>query len=274
MNRLLLAAGGVALATIALTGCNVQGDYSPSDVAYDESSGALAESLPGDSSTEIRVDAQVIRTASVAMEVADVVDATQQVTTLVDDQGGFIQNQSLYNYDDRTSANLTARVPSERLNSFLESLNELGDVTSSSVDAQDVTLEVVDLQARITTLEESIQRLRELQQQTESVADLVAVETELANRQAELESLQARSEYLTRQVDMSTVYLTLDQENVGPGITPDFLGGVQNGWNSLLSLVAGVITVVGFAVPFLVIGGVIAGVVLLIVALTRRKDRL
>ena len=168
---------------------------------------------------------------------------------------------------------MTVRVPASNLDALLASIDTLGEVTSSSVEAQDVAVEVIDLEARITTLEESIDRLRDLQSQTASVADLVTVESELSARQAELESLTARRDYLMRQVEMSTAYISLTTTTTGPGVTPDFLGGLERGWNSLISLAAGLITLGGFLTPYLLIAGAITAIVLIIVALSRRDRK-
>ncbi len=257
-------------AGIFLTACGGADQSTSFDTAPYEAAG---EVIPHSDASNIRVDEQIIRTANVTMEVDDASRSVEDISQLVTDLDGFIQSKSVYTYDNDASAMVTARIPATELDGFLVSMTDFGDVTNSSVDAQDVTLEVVDLQARISTLEESITRLRELQAQAASVADLVAVESELAVRQSELESLQARRDYLARQVEMSTVYLTLNQRDVGPGVSPDFLGGLENGWNSLLALTAGLITVAGFLAPYLVIAGVVTGVVFIIIGISRRKDR-
>lgn len=255
---------------LLLTACS---GGSEGELAYDGASEPMAQSLPESASQTVKIQEQIIRTANVSLVVDAVDDGLVEVTGLVSDVGGFVQNQSVSTYDGVANAMLTARVPATELDAFLNALDSMGEVTSSSVDAQDVTLEVVDLEARIQTLEDSIARLRELQGQATSVADLVAVEAELANRQAELESLQARRDYLARQVDMSTVYISITQEGPGPSATPDFLGGLQAGWSSLVSLGAGLITSLGFVLPFLLVGGLITGVVLIIVASARSREK-
>ena len=271
MGTLIRTAVGVALTGALLSACG------SGDVAMD-SPGAdparmSAESMPMDDSSTVQMGEQVIRTANVSLVVDTVDDGMTEVKDLITAVGGFVQNQSISTYDGVANAMLTARVPATELDAFLEDIAALGEVTNSSIDAQDVTLEVVDLEARIRTLEDSIARLRELQGQATSVADLVAVEAELANRQAELESLEARRDYLARQVDMSTVYISITQQGPGPAASPDFLGGLQTGWSALVSLGAGLITSLGFMLPFLLVGGLITGVVLIIVATARRRDK-
>ena len=225
------------------------------------------------SGTDSRANQQIIRTAYVSVDVDDVATGVSAIADLTTDLEGQLQSQSVQGTGEDSSANMTVRVPASNLDALLASIDTLGEVTSSSVDAQDVAVEVIDLEARITTLEESIDRLRDLQGQAASVADLVTVESELSARQAELESLTARRDYLLRQVEMSTAYISLTTTTTGPGVTPDFLGGLERGWNSLISLAAGLITLGGFLKPYLLIAGAITAIVLIIVALSRRDPK-
>lgn len=225
------------------------------------------------SGTDSPANQQIIRTAYVSVDVDDVATGVSAIADLTADLEGQLQSQSVQGTGEDSSANMTVRVPTSNLDALLASIDTLGEVTSSSVDAQDVAVEVIDLEARITTLEESIDRLRDLQGQAASVADLVTVESELSARQAELESLTARRDYLMRQVELSTAYISLTTTTTGPGVTPDFLGGLERGWNSLISLAAGLITLGGFLTPYLLIAGAITAIVLIIVALSRRDRK-
>ena len=150
-------------------------------------------------------------------------------------------------------------------------LGDLGTVISVSITAQDVTTQVVDLDARIGVLQTSIDRLKSLQAQATSVTDLVAVESELANRQGELDSLTAQRGYLGQQVAMSTVTVSLSPiTELTSSTAPGFLAGLQNGWSAFLALIAFVITSAGFLIPFVVIGAIVVIPVILLV-MKRKK---
>lgn len=267
MRKKAFGLGVAALAIGMVAGCG------NSSVDYAESQGVSAESAPMDESASVRMGEQIIRTGNVTMEVDDISTSISDIEDAASNFDGFIQNQSIYGTDDDASASLTVRVPAANLDALLDSIATLGEVQSSSIDSQDVTVEVIDVQARIDALEQSIDRLEELQRQAESVTDLIAAEGELANRQAELESLTARRDYLTRQVEMSTAYIYLDQRDVGPGVSPDFFGGLENGWNAFLALTAGAVTAVGFLLPFLAIAGFITAIVFVISAIARSRNK-
>ena len=252
---------------------------SSGDVSFEAPVGDAAsmsgESMPGDPSATTRQE--IVRTANVSLEVDDVDRAVVSISEEAVAEGGIVQSRNVTTYDDDATASLTIRIPAGNLDAFLATLPDVGTVVNTTVDAQDVTIEVIDLEARIESLEASIERLRDLQAQATSISDLVAVEAELANRQSELESLTARRDYLANQVDLSTVYIWMDQRDTGAALTPDFLGGLQRGWDALLTLGAALTTAIGFLLPTALVGLVVAAVVIIIIRLirgrTKQKDR-
>lgn len=250
-------------------------DASPSeDLAMEPP--AATESMRADSpidSSAAVTQPQVITTATMVVDVPALEPAVDSAVSLTQQARGSIDSRSVYRNDGAASATMTLRVPANDLDEFLADLAELGSVRSTDINSTDVTLEVIDLEARITTLEDSITRLRELQQQSTSVSDLVVVEAELANRQSELESVTARRDYLTNQVDLSTVYLSMFETESGPSISPDFLGGLRSGWDALLTLGAGVITGLGFIAPTAIAISLVIAAVIVIIRVRRRHRK-
>lgn len=271
-NRRKVATALVAVALVLLTGCG-------SSIESSDGGGYAMEepmAMEADMATEqsrTNVAPQIIRTANAYLEVDSVNDAVKEVESVTNAAQGTIDAQNITRGDDWASASFTLRIPEERLDQFLEDLSNIGEVTSLDVNSQDVTLEVVDVEARIQTLQDSIARLRALQQQATSVSDLVAVEAELANRQSDLESLTARRDYLANQVSLSTVYLSISERQVGPSLSPDFLGGLQRGWDALLTLGAGLITALGFMAPTAIVIALIVILVLWIIRRNRKRKK-
>jgi hypothetical protein len=264
VQKLLAAAAAVMV--LGLAGC---GGGSTDQAMMAEGAMPAAEMPMMDGKAPV-VEQQVIRTAYVTIRVSDVTAGVADVRSAVNATGGTISTEDVSRYDGSQTATLTVRIPAEDLDAFLAGLADLGTIEQSSISAADVTTQVIDLDARITSLKGSIARLTELQSQAANVADLVAVETELANRQAELESLQSQRDYLGDQVAMSTVTITLVPEVGAVTTTPDFLRGLETGWNALLSTGGVLVTAAGFIIPFAVVIGII---VLVIRWIIRRKKK-
>lgn len=180
-----------------------------------------AESIPGAPLVpDTGGGRDVVVTGSATLEASDPVETAGEVATLASSLQGRIDARSTSTYQGRPWASVTVRVPPAQLDAFLQRLGDLGELTSTDFSAQDVTVQVADLQARIDSLTASIARLEELMARAESVTDLVAVETQLSARQAELEGLQAQQRSLADITALSTVYLTVRQPGDDGSYTP------------------------------------------------------
>jgi len=158
-------------------------------------------------------DRTIIRTGSLVVAVREVPAAQAEVERLVSAAGGQVSRTS----NSSGTVTMTLRIPDGRLDATLEAIASLGKVSERTLASQDVTEEVIDLDARIKALETSRDRLRLLHERTNTVEEIIAVERELARVQGELDSLQGRLRSLRSQADRSTVQLTLRQQQVlGP----------------------------------------------------------
>ena len=187
--------------------------------------------------------------------------------------GGIVYDTIPYPYPT-DGAWITVRVPADQLQSVVDELDDVGEVTATNLSRQDVTEQTVDLEARIDAAQASVDRLTELMTQAQSVADLIAAESALAERQATLESYQQQLEMLDDQVAMSTLSVTVVPE-VEP-VTADPAGfgdGLAAGWNGLVATLNGIVVALGFLLPWLAVAAVIAVVVWAIVRLVRGRRR-
>ena len=229
--------------------------------------------IPAQDLVEESPGREIIRTAEMSIRVDDVRASVSGIKDITEQAGGRIANERISTTGEALYADVTARVPADRLDAVVEEISALGTVTAVSILADDVTAQGVDLDARIAALQTSVDRLRELLAQATTTKDLVEIEGELTARQAELDSLVAQRAALSDSVALSTlsVYLSPTSE-AAEWTPPGFLSGVESGWNALRTTVAGIITVAGFALPFLAVAALVAvPIVVLIVLLNRRR---
>src|SRR5512137_1427514 len=117
------------------------------------SQGVVAVLQPGDFGRDI------VYTASLEIEVADVIAAGRQALTEMSGLGGVLFGQETSSGPEPRSV-LTIKVLPANFAAALERLAGLGTLVSQNVYADDVTERVVDLQSRITTAAASVERLR------------------------------------------------------------------------------------------------------------------
>jgi hypothetical protein len=245
-----------------------QGDVAPqaveADAASDSDSGARSAAEPAQ---------QMVTTGSVEVVVSDPVAAAQEISTLVEQAGGRTEERTeqVRTETSEPRADLTVRVPADKVTPTITALAEIGTVESTRISSTDVGGQARDLDARIKALETSAGRLQTLMSTAATTADLLDAESTLTARQGDLESLQAQRNALADQVDLSTLVITLTTEPVTPDDdgSAGFWGGLVTGWQALVSTVTVVVVVVGVALPWLVV----AGLVWLVARWTARRLR-
>ncbi len=192
----------------------------------------------------------VIYDIELVIETDDVARAAARAAALAETSGGFVANEST---EGSESATLTLRIPSARHTSVVSDLEELGEVEHRSRSAEDVTGEVVDIEARVASQRRSIERIRELLDQASDLSDVVRIESELADREANLDSLLRRQEQLSSLTTLATVTVTFYKTDQAPEDGPTALGfmsGLKGGWDAFVATVRVVGTVAGALLPF------------------------
>ena len=260
------------IATLFLTACG----SSTTSMGMSDSSISPVPAT-GDMMVEnkVSIDRSIIKTSSLTIRVKNVEKSITQAQDLATQFEGRVDDSSQYKNpgsEDSLSANLTIRVPSANLEKALEAFKGLGDVESSSISATDVTMQKVDLDARIAALTTSIERFRELITSATNTSDLIAAETALAERQAELDSLTAQLKYLSEQVDMSVIYLALLPNDSFSAIKPiGFLSGLEKGFIALLNAAANLTSILGYFIPWIITILVIVAIFKLISRIRRNR---
>lgn len=168
-----------------------------------------------------------------------------------------VLNTSVRDYDDdNVSANLSLRAEPEWLESYAVTLTETvdqadGRMTASSVSAEDLTRQILDVDARLSAQKTLRDRLTGLLETRDAeLSDLLELERELARVQGEIESATSTLNALRQRVNMSIVnidYSTKRSAVSGSAVAPvgdalkDFLRTLSQGLASVIRFIAGVL---------------------------------
>jgi hypothetical protein len=147
----------------------------------------------------------------------------------------------------------------------VDKIAALGEQESRDVNTQDVTEEIVDLEARIATQEARVASGRRLLASAKTLNDLVMLEGEVAKREADLASLKAKKTRLDDLTTLSTITVTLIGREAPAVVEEDSLGfltGLRGGWNAFVGSLQVALTVLGALIPWLLAVGVPVLVVL------------
>lgn len=108
-------------------------------------------------------------------------------------------------------ANITLRVPSERLDGFLSMLGDQCNVTSRNVSSDDITLQYVDAESYVKALEIERDRLLELLEQADTIDTMLTIESKLTEIKYQMENYQSQLRLMDNQVSFSTVNIYLEE---------------------------------------------------------------
>ena len=254
---------GVALLALVSVGCSANTRDTSGSAAVENAAPQPAHQKPGQQDKPAQENApaavqpvqqqerQLVRTATVDLRSDDVLKAIGDVKDRAQSVGGFAGQEN--STKDRGS--VTVRVPSSELDRVVKDLASIGEVTRSEVRSEDVTDQLVDVEARIATQKASVDRLRVLFERAGTTAEIAQIESELTKRQSELESMQRRSESLKGKVSLATLTVQVSRVAIAPpppaeaGFGSAFIGG----WNALLAVLGGILIGVGAVLPFVLV---------------------
>ena len=213
----------------------------------------------------------IIYTGSITIRVTDVNQAAAKATSIAAGAGGFVGGDRRDIAGGASDATMVLRIPAEKFQSVVDQLAKtLGTEEQRGISTEDVTDQVVDLDARIAVQQARVDSGRKLLAQARTLNDLVMLEKEVATREADLASLQAKKRRLADLTALSTITVVLLGPTAAAAGPPGFLAGFNAGWEALLSSLAVLLTVLGALLPWLITLGLPA---LAIVFLVRRYRR-
>lgn len=151
---------------------------------------------------------------TMTVEVQEFEAAKAKALQTVEGAGGYVAEASSSETPNQPRrSDLTVRVPAAKLGAVLEALRGLGRVVHEQLSSEEVTAQVVDLEARLRNARATEDRLiRVLDERTGKVKDILEVEREISSTREEIERLEAQRQNLRQRVEFSTVRMTLVEE--------------------------------------------------------------
>ncbi len=157
---------------------------------------------------------KVIKNASLSLVVKKIEQAMSAIKNIVDTSGGFVENSSVYETgDDKKGGSIVVRVPEDTFDASLEAIKDLAvKVSREDVNARDVTEQFVDMEARLKNMKAEEQQYLGIMKRAVKIEDVLNVAKRLSDVRSRVERLEGQLNYLSRQVDMSTIRINLTAE--------------------------------------------------------------
>lgn len=295
-HRKLLALALVMLLLLGLlSGCGAQmkaedAYYAPAETAP-MTTGAAADyesALTNGSKapeTAAPVNQKLIRRVYLDAETEDMDALLEAVYSRVAELEGYIENRNINNgssYYGGSSryGELTIRIPADRLDQFVEHVGDVSNITSNRESTEDVTLSYVATESRIIALETEQTRLLELLAKAQDMKDLLMIESRLTEVREELERVKSQLRVYDNLVSYSTVNLSIrevreytvvepEPETVWERIGKGFVKSAKGLWNAITEVFVFLVV----ALPYFAFMALLAGVIILLSRLGRKKKK-
>lgn len=207
---------------------------------------------------------KIIMNGNISLQSATYAKATAGIEALVSQYGGFIQSSNVQGSGkagDRTAA-YTVRIPSAKLDSFLNGVGDFGKVVSKSKSGQDVTQQYYDTDTHLTTLRAEKARILDILSKTQNMSDLLTIEQRLTNIDNQIESLTGELQKMDSLVEMSTVTINISEVTEISNTPDNFFGQVGavavGSLKALLTTLSYIVIVIVAVLPFAIVFGGVA----------------
>ncbi len=194
-------------------------------------------------------DRKIIYNVSIGMDADDVASAKNAVAEKLSALGGYVENSSERFSDGKCDySELTLRIPTEKLDEFLASVEANGSISYKRVSSTDITTSYVSAEAKREALIERKAQLEQLLTEAGiTTSEKLNVINEISSVSSEIKSLDLMINGYDSKLAFSTVILDIDR---APSVFEVVLG------------------VVFGAIPAIVVVGIV-----LLVIFRRRKYR-
>lgn len=231
---------------------------------------------------------KIIYIGYIYMQTTDFDAATSQLEKVVAGFGGFVQDSSVQGnartQSDGTTviqdrwAHYVIRIPSASFDEFMTRADGIGNVTSSSRSAQNVTSQYTDYEARLSSLEIQEERLLDMLKKSGDLESLITLEARLSEVRYEIESIERNLRDLDKRLAYSTIELELREvEKYTPKVTVTRTFGEKladafsDGWKSFVDALEDFVLFIAESLLTLIF--LAAAIVIIVVLIRRRRQK-
>ncbi|KAB1196178.1 MULTISPECIES: DUF4349 domain-containing protein [Haloferax] len=203
----------------------------------------------------------IIKNGRLSLTVEQFNTSRDDAEALAESYGGYVSdsNERVVRQSGGTyrAGELVVRVPSENFSAFVADAKTLGEVEHVDTSSEDVTDQLVDIEARLSNLRAQRDRLRELYEDANTTQDVLAVERRLTEVQTEIERLEARQESLEDRAALSTVRISLSERPPGPAQWYDtpVLEAFSESVNGVFVTLRAMVVAFAYAAPYVIVFG-------------------
>lgn len=205
---------------------------------------------------------KIIKTGGIDFQTENIEVTYNKIIQLLPKYDAYIENENQSKTTQQVTFNITIRVPSAVYDTLFSNLSTLAyRLDNRYSNVEDVTMRYYDLTTRIANKKALESRYVELLKQASEIKDILDIERNLNEVRTDIEQLQGQFNYLSKQVNFSTIHLSFYEllpyqydSSQRKGFGARLLSSLNNGWQGFLSFLVGLTAIWPFIL--LTIGGI------------------
>ena len=222
-------------------------------------------------------DAKIIKTANASLTTLEYDTFIESLYRKITELSGYTDSDSFGGSAPSRYANVTARVPSVKLDDFKSFLSGNATLTYYSAKKEDVTVRYATLSAELDALSEKKAAISALLAQATSLSEIQSLTTAVYDTDREINKIRAELESYDGKIAYSTVYIsireieeyiapTVEEKGVFKRIGEGFTKNLSGAWTFIVDLFVWLIS----AIPYLVlVGAAVTGLVFILIKVRR-----
>lgn len=160
------------------------------------------------------VSKKIIKDGRIGVRVTELEQTKSRIDSLLKIYRGYYANESFSNTDWESSYVLRIRIPADDFDKFVAEIKSgKGEILYQEIDSRDVTDQFIDLETRLENKRSYLKRYADLLQQAKIIKEILDIEERIRVLEEEIESTTGRLKYLSNQVDLSTLNLTISKRH-------------------------------------------------------------
>lgn len=213
------------------------GDY----MAEEEGAGITSPSTVASGNMDQAQD-KIIRRYYLDVETQGFDDLVNTIGTEIKRLEGYVETSQIsgkrYYYENQSRrAEIVARIPSNRVEEFVNAIGENANVVDRKEDTENVSLAYIDIESRLEALKIEQERLFEILGKEVSLENIIVLENRLSDIRYELQNYESKLRYYDNMVAFSTVTMSVTEvERITP-VTEEKPGvgeRIQNGFSDTM----------------------------------------
>ncbi|GMQ95151.1 MAG: hypothetical protein BMS9Abin13_263 [Patescibacteria group bacterium] len=157
---------------------------------------------------------KIVKNGSLSLVVKKTEDVIGKIKNIAVKLGGFVEYSNVYETgENKKAGSITIRVPAAFFDGAMNEIKTLAiKVERENVGARDVTEQFIDLEIRLQNMKAEEEQYRDILKRAVAIEDVLNVTARLSEVRQRIERAQGQMDYLSRQIKMSTISVSLISE--------------------------------------------------------------